>query len=164
VVAAAEDSDITISDLSELGTNDEITSVAIGEPNTVPAGKYATQALQSAGLLEYTTADDGTITITDNDFVTTKLNAGADKVGTVASYVKEGQCDVGLVYSSDIYRYDGIKAIYTVPADMHKDIVYPGAVCSSSENAEVAQDFLDFCMNDADAQQIFSEYGFELAA
>lgn len=164
VVAAAENSNITVTDLAELGTNDAITSVAIGEPNTVPAGKYATQALKAAGLLDYTTADDGTITIADNDFVTSKLNAGADKVGTVASYVKEGQCDVGLVYSSDIYRYSGIKAIYTVPADMHKAIVYPGAVCSSSKNAEVAQDFLNFCMNDADAQKIFSEYGFELAA
>jgi len=164
VVAAAENSNFNVSNLADLGTDSTITSVAIGEPNTVPAGKYAAQALQSAGLLDFTTADDGNITIQDNDFVTNKLNAGADKVGTVASYVREGQCDVGLVYSSDIYRYDGIKNIYTIPADMHKPIVYPGAVCTSTSNADVANDFLNFCLNDPDAQRIFSEYGFELAS
>ncbi|MDO4890378.1 MAG: extracellular solute-binding protein, partial [Coriobacteriaceae bacterium] len=89
-------------------------------------------------------------------------NAGADKVGTVASYVKEGQADVGFVYTSDIFRYDGIEVAYTTPADSHKTILYPGGVTTDSANAEVAKDFLTFCLENADAQKIFSEYGFEL--
>ena len=92
------------------------------------------------------------------------MNAGADKVGTVAKYVSQGDAQVGFVYSSDIYRYNGIKSIYTVPSDMHKAIKYPGAVTKDSANAQAAADFLNFCMSDPDAQKIFSQYGFELAA
>ncbi len=163
VVCASQNSGITISSVEDLGTSSDVNSIAIGEPNTVPAGKYAVQSLETAGLCTTTTDADGKISVTYNDSVANKMNDGADKVGTVASYVKQGQCDVGFVYSSDIYRYDGIQAILTVPANYHKAIKYPGAVCTSSKNAETAKDFLNFCTTDPEAQQIFAKYGFELA-
>jgi molybdate transport system substrate-binding protein len=164
VVCTASGSNITISSLDDL-KSDAVTSIAIGEPNTVPAGKYALQSLESAGLATYDTAEDGTISnIVWDPSIANKMNAGADKVGTVASYVKEGQCDVGFVYSSDIFRYDGIQTAYTVPADMHKAIKYPGAPVASSANADAAKAFITFCMTDPDAQKVFSKYGFELAS
>ena len=162
VVVAGADSTITVSSLKDLAS-DAITSIAIGDPNVVPAGKYAVQALESAGLCTTKTADDGTITVTYDKSIAKKINDGADKVGTVASYVNEGQCDVGLVYTSDLYRYEGIKSIFTTPADSHKDILYPGAAIADSANADAAAEFLDFCLNNADAQKIWQEYGFELA-
>lgn len=160
VVCAAENSSIQVKDLNDLNT-DAISSFALGDPATVPAGKYAAQSLQSAGLC--TLNDDNTITWS-SDALKAKANAGADKVGTVAKYVSQGDAQVGFVYSSDIYRYDGIKTIYTVPSDMHKAIKYPGAVCKDTQHAQEAADFINFCMTDADAQQIFSKYGFELAS
>ena len=163
VVVTGTDSTITVSDLKELGTNDSITSIAIGDPNVVPAGKYAVQALESAGLCKITEKDDGTLSVKYDKSIANKINDGADKVGTVASYVNEGQCDVGLVYTSDLYRYDGIQNIYTVPADMHKTISYPGAPIADSANVDTVKDFIDFCMTDADALKIWQEYGFELA-
>ena len=164
VVCAKTDSDIEVKDVKDLATNDKVESIAIGEPNAVPAGKYALQTLESAGLAKYTTNDDKTISdIKWDKSIEKKMNAGADKVGTVASYVADGTCTVGMVYTSDIYRYDGIEAIYTTPADSHKAIVYPGAVCSSAAQADAAADFLKFCMENADAQKIFAQYGFELA-
>ena len=162
VVVAGADSTITVSSLKDLAS-DAITSIAIGDPNVVPAGKYAVQALESAGLCTTKTADDGTITVTYDKSIASKINDGADKVGTVASYVNEGQCDVGLVYTSDLYRYEGIKSVFTTPADSHKDILYPGAAIADSANADAAAEFLDFCLNNADAQKIWQEYGFELA-
>ena len=60
------------------------------------------------------------------------------------------------------FRYDGIEVAYTTPADSHKTILYPGAVVKDSANAEAAADFIKFCLENADAQKIFSEYGFEL--
>ena len=162
VVVAGADSTITVSSLKDLAS-DAITSIAIGDPNVVPAGKYAVQALESAGLCTTKTADDGTITVTYDKSIANKINDGADKVGTVASYVNEGQCDVGLVYTSDLYRYEGIKSVFTTPADSHKDILYPGAAIADSANADAAAEFLDFCLNNADAQKIWQEYGFELA-
>lgn len=162
VVVTAADSTITVSSLEDLA-GDAITSIAIGDPNVVPAGKYAVQALESAGLCTTETAEDGTITVTYDKSIAKKINDGADKVGTVASYVNEGQCDVGFVYTSDLYRYDGIQSIFTTPADSHKDILYPGAAIADSANAEAAAEFLDFCLNNADAQKIWQQYGFELA-
>ena len=157
VLAVAADSDLQISDVSDLAT-DAIASFAMGEPNAVPAGNYALQTLVSAGLA---TGDKAGYEFDAS--IADKVNDGADKVGTVATYVSSGEVDCGFVYTSDIYRYDGIKVAYTVPADMHKDIVYPGAVCAQTANADVAADFLNFCMTDADAQAVFAQYGFELA-
>jgi molybdate transport system substrate-binding protein len=163
VVCVKDGSDIKVASIEELATNDAIESIAIGDPNVVPAGKYALQAFESAGLVTYDEADDGTVeNIKWDASIEGKINAGADKVGTVASYVSEGTCTVGLVYTSDIYRYDGITVAYTTPADSHKTILYPGAVVKDSANAEAAADFVAFCLNNTDAQKIFSEYGFEL--
>ena len=163
VLCAAKSSGITVTSTEDLAT-DAIASFALGEPNIVPAGKYAVQSLEKAGLCTTETASDGTMTVTWADSVVDKVNAGADKVGTVAKYVSQGTAQVGFVYSSDIYRYDGIEAIFTLPADSHKAIKYPGAVCKDTANAEAAADFLNFCMTDPAAQKVFSEYGFELAS
>ena len=164
VICVQEGNDkVAVSDIKDLATNDDIKTIAIGEPNAVPAGKYALQALESAGLVTYDEAEDGTVENIEWDAsIEGKINAGADKVGTVASYVKEGQADVGFIYTSDIFRYDGVEVAYTTPADSHKTILYPGGVTTDSANAEVAADFLQFCLTNADAQKIFSEYGFEL--
>lgn len=162
VICTKSGSTLQISSISDLAT-DKVSSFAIGDPNTVPAGKYALQALKSAGLVTYDEASDGTVSnVVWAASVASKVNAGADKVGTVASYVKQGTVDCGFVYTSDIYRYDGIGVAFTTPADSHKAIKYPGAVCTSSSNPEVAADFLNFCLTDPDALKIFSEYGFEL--
>ena len=164
VVVAGNDSTISITDLKELATNDAITSISIGDPNAGPAGKYAVQSLEAAGLCKITENEDKTISVEYDKSIADKINDGADKVGTVASYVNEGQCDVGLVYTSDLYRYDGIQNVYTVPADMHKAIQYPGAAITESANAETVADFLNFCMTNEEALKIWQQYGFELAA
>lgn len=166
VICTKEGSTLKINSLEDLATNSEITSIAIGDPATVPAGNYAFQSLQSAGfVVSNNTNDKGKpVDIVWADSIAGKMNAGADKVGTVASYVQSGQATCGFVYSSDIYRYDGIQSAYTTPADSHKAIKYPGAVCTTSSNPDVAADFLDFCVNDPDAQKIFQQYGFELAS
>ena len=157
VIVAAADSDIQINSLEDVANVEG--NIAIGEPGAVPAGKYANQALASVGLYSSDTGEDGTYA----DSIASRVNQ-ANSVGTAAQYVASGECSIGFVYSSDVYRYDGLKVIYTVPDDTHKPIVYPGAVAASSEHADAAQDFIDFCMNDEDALAIWSQYGFELAA
>ena len=69
-----------------------------------------------------------------------------------------------MVYSSDVYRFGGVKIVSTVPADTHKNIVYPAAICADSTNAEAAQEFLDWAFTNEDAIKIWQEWGFELAA
>ena len=161
VLCAADGSNLKVTDLADLA-KDDVKSFALGEPAVVPAGDYAAQSLAAAGLLEYD-ADNKTITSWTDSALEAKANTGADKVGTVAQYVSGGEADLGFVYSSDIYRYDGIEAIYTIPADSHKAIKYPGAVTKDAKQAAAAADFLDFCLNDTEAQAVFAQYGFELA-
>lgn len=156
VIARAADGDIVINAIEDVA-GDAITKMAIGDAATVPAGKYANQALNSVGLYSGADGDDGEYDASIIDKVVL-----ADKVGTAANYVATGDCQIGFVYSSDIYRYDGIEVAFVIPSDAHKAIKYPGAVISESANAEVAADFLAFCLNDPDAQKIWSEYGFEV--
>lgn len=157
VVVKAEGSDVEIGSLEDVKNIEG--KVAIGDAVTVPAGKYANQALNTIGLYTGAAGDDGEYAPEFADRV-----ALADKVGTAAKYVSTGDATIGFVYSSDIFRYDGIEQAFVCPEDTHKPIVYPGAVSASSEHAEAAADFLDFCMNDAEAQKVWAKYGFELFA
>ena len=157
VVVKAEGSDVEIASLEDVKNIEG--KVAIGDAVTVPAGKYANQALSTIGLYTGAAGDDGVYAPEFADRV-----ALADKVGTAAKYVSTGDATIGFVYSSDIFRYDGIEQTFVCPEDAHKPIVYPGAVSASSEHAAAAADFLDFCMNDAEAQKVWAKYGFELFA
>lgn len=157
VVVKAEGSDVEIASLEDVKNIEG--KVAIGDAVTVPAGKYANQALNTIGLYAGAAGDDGVYAPEFADRV-----ALADKVGTAAKYVSTGDATIGFVYSSDIFRYDGIEQAFVCPEDTHKPIVYPGAVAASSEHAKAAADFLDFCLNDAEAQKVWAKYGFELFA
>lgn len=157
VVVKAEGSDVEIASLEDVKNVEG--KVAIGDAVTVPAGKYANQALNTIGLYTGAAGDDGEYAPEFAGRV-----ALADKVGTAAKYVSTGDATIGFVYSSDIFRYDGIEQAFVCPEDTHKPIVYPGAVSASSEHAKAAADFLDFCMNDAEAQKVWAKYGFELFA
>lgn len=157
VVVKAEGSDVEIASLEDVKNIEG--KVAIGDAVTVPAGKYANQALNTIGLYTGAAGDDG---VYAHEFA--GRVALADKVGTAAKYVSTGDATIGFVYSSDIFRYDGIEQAFVCPEDTHKPIVYPGAVAASSEHAKAAADFLDFCLNDAEAQKVWAKYGFELFA
>lgn len=157
VVVKAEGSGVEIASLEDVKNIEG--KVAIGDAVTVPAGKYANQALSTIGLYTGAAGDDGVYAPEFAGRV-----ALADKVGTAAKYVSTGDATIGFVYSSDIFRYDGIEQAFVCPEDTHKPIVYPGAVAASSEHAKAAADFLDFCLNDAEAQKVWAKYGFELFA
>lgn len=157
VVVKAEGSDVEIASLENVKNIEG--KVAIGDAVTVPAGKYANQALSTIGLYTGAAGDDGVYAPEFADRV-----ALADKVGTAAKYVSTGDATIGFVYSSDIFRYDGIEEAFVCPEDSHKPIVYPGAVAESSEHADEAKAFIDFCLTNKKAQKIWAKYGFELSA
>ena len=156
VIIRAEGSDTKVEAIADVANLDG--KIAIGDAKTVPAGKYANQALASVSLYTNAEGADGEYAASIADKV-----ALADKVGTAAKYVSTGDCVAGFVYSSDIFRYDGIEEAFVCPEDSHKPIVYPGAVSATSENAEEAAKFLEFCLTNKDAQKIWAKYGFELS-
>jgi molybdate transport system substrate-binding protein len=164
VIVAGENSDITEVALDDVATGQY--TVAVGDDN-VPAGNYAKQALSTVGCWvdeEGTTGSesDGKGGTFDGTPLAGLVTEGSS-VGNVCSYANSGDVDLAFVYTSDVYRFGGVKIVGTVPSDTHKNIIYPAAVCADSENAEAAAAFLDWCTTDEEALKIWQEWGFELA-
>jgi molybdate transport system substrate-binding protein len=135
------DSKLVLGGLQDL-TKPEVKRVAVGNPATVPAGRYAKQALVKAGLW---------------DKLSPKFIL-AESVRQVLDYVRRGEVDTGFVYSTDAAIAKGkVKIIKAVTE--HAPILYPLAVTASTGKKALAQDFLNFVLSPP-AQAIFKKYGF----
>ena len=121
---------------------DTVRRLAIGEPDSVPAGRYGRETLAALNLL---TA------------VEPKLVYGKN-VRQVLAYVETGSADGGLVYASDAARSGQVSLVAVAPLSSHSSIRYPVALVDGA--GATAQDFLDFLNSDT-AQQVFERYGFE---
>ena len=154
VIVTAESNDISEITLEDAVSGDY--TIAIGDAN-VPAGNYARQSLASVGCYTDENGTDGQITGAIEGLV-----QEADKVGSVCKLAESGEVDLAFVYSSDVERYGGVKVVCTVPADTHKDIIYPAAVTTMDDSNGAAQAFLDWCVSSPEAQEIWGKWGFEL--
>lgn len=143
VLVATEGTEVK--DLDTLAT-DDITKIAIGDPESVPAGKYAKEVLDNTKLY---------------DKVEDKLVLAKD-VKEVLAWVQQGNAEVGFVYLSDAQGAKGVTVAYTTEADTHSAINYPIAVLKASENQDKAKAFEDFLLSD-DGQTILEKYGFKKA-
>ena len=122
---------------------DDVEKIAIGDPESVPAGKYAKEVLDNTKLY---------------DNVKDKLVLAKD-VKEVLSWVQKGNADVGFVYLSDATGVDDVDVVLTTDDDSHSEIAYPVAVLKDSKQAKVAQQFEDFLLSDK-AQNILEKHGF----
>lgn len=134
-----------VKELDELST-DDISKIAIGDPESVPAGKYAKEVLDNTKLY---------------DKVEDKLVLAKD-VKEVLAWVQQGNAEIGFVYLSDAQGAEGVEVAYTTEADSHSPINYPIAVLKSSEKQDKAKAFEDFLLS-ADGQTILEKYGFKKA-
>lgn len=159
VIVAAEDStleNVTLEDIAA-GTY----TVAVGDDN-VPAGNYAAQALSTVGAYVDPSGKTGAdITGKEGSYEGITPLFGA-KVGDVCAYVETGDVDVALVYTSDVYRFGGVKIVGTIAADTHKNIIYPAAIATDSRYSEEVGEFLEWATTDAAAKKVWQEWGFEL--
>ncbi|WKY47138.1 molybdate ABC transporter substrate-binding protein [Eubacteriaceae bacterium ES3] len=142
VLIVPADSEASI-DSFEGVTDESITSIGIGEMESVPAGRYAKQVFTSLGIL---------------DQVTAKAVFGKD-VKEVLTWVETGNVDAGVVYSTDAKVSDSVKVVATADADTHDPIIYPVAMIKSSQNADASMAFIEFLQSDT-AIGIFEGYGF----
>ena len=144
VLIVPADSDKQIKSFDDLKNVDG--TIAIGDPESVPAGQYAKEALTNLGMW---------------DAVQSKLSLGTD-VTAVLNQVGQGSADCGIVYATDAKSSDDVKVICEVPEGALKTpVIYPVAVLENSEDAEAAQAFVDF-LQTQEAQDKFEEYGFTI--
>lgn len=117
--------------------------IAVGKPASVPAGRYAQQALAGLQLWEPLQA---------------KL-VFADNVRQVLDYVARGEVEAGFVYRSDATLLPGKVRVAGV-ATGHTPIRYPVAVVKDSRHPELARDFVAFLAG-AEAQALLRQAGFD---
>lgn len=118
--------------------------LSIGEPDTVPAGKYTKEVLEHLGLW---------LSVQD------KLVMGSD-VRQVLTHVVMGNADYGIVYASDAFISDKVIVVAEAELTAHSPIIYPGAVVKESDYQEEAQDFLDYVASEK-GRAVLQKYGFQ---
>ncbi len=144
VLIVPADSNSTISSFKDL--KDANGTIAIGDPESVPAGQYGKEVLNSTGIW---------------DDVQSKLSLGTS-VTAVLNQVAEGSADYGIVYSTDAKSNDGVKVVCEASNDTLKTpVIYPVALLKNSTDSEAAQAFMDF-LQTKEAKDVFVEYGFTI--
>lgn len=119
----------------------DASQIAIGEVETVPAGKYAKEAFTSLNLF---------------DELESKFIYASD-VRAVLTYVAQGEVDAGVVYETDAKtEEDNVDIVDEFGSDTHKPIIYPIGTLSESESVK---EFYNFLNSDV-ALDIFKKYGF----
>jgi len=134
----------TTEDLKALLTSAKL--FAIGNPDAVPAGRYATQALKSLGLYS---------------IVEKKLVLGGT-VREVLQFVQSGSAPYGVVFLTDAMSVkpdSGIKVLYQFAAKLSSPVIYPVAIVGASKNADKAAAFIAFLQTPA-AKEAFKKAGF----
>ncbi|MGG6312022.1 molybdate ABC transporter substrate-binding protein [Paenibacillus macerans] len=127
----------TIKDLTNIG------DIAIGTPESVPAGKYAQQTLAYHKLW---------------DSLQSRLVLTKD-VKQVLSYVETGNVDAGFVYKTDAALSDKVKVALSAEPESHDPIEYPVGVLKGSSHPDEAKAFYEFLLS-GEARQVFSKFGF----
>ncbi|MFK3938096.1 molybdate ABC transporter substrate-binding protein [Alkalihalobacillus sp. NPDC078783] len=141
LIATPEVAD-TVQDVNDL-TNEQLQKISIGQPESVPAGRYSKQALESLGLW---------------DELEDRLIYGSD-VRQVLTYVETGNADAGLVYETDAMTSSSIEFINTIPEETHDPIHYPIGLVKEAASQETAVDFYEYLQTE-EALNVFESYGF----
>jgi molybdate transport system substrate-binding protein len=112
-----------------------------GEPDSVPAGIYARQALVSLGWWD---SLQGRI-------------VGTDDVRAALAFVERGECALGIVYATDALVSRKVRVVARFPEDSHDPILYPFALLQGARPA--ARAFLEE-LESPSAAALFAQYGF----
>jgi molybdate transport system substrate-binding protein len=125
-------------------TSDSVKRIAVGNPKTVPAGRYAAEAFAYYGIAPK---------------IKDKL-VYAENVRQVLDYVARGEVDAGVVYSTDAaIRMRDIYIAANAPEASHKPIVYPIAVVKDANNISAAGAFVRLVLS-KEGMAILGKYGF----
>jgi molybdate transport system substrate-binding protein len=144
LVGPAGAPDIEISSGTDLAGALNGGRIAMGDPKSVPAGRYGEQALTSLGLW---------------DSVKDKI-APAENVRAALALVQRGEAPLGIVYATDARGFSDVKVVGTFPDDSHDPIVYPIGIVAGHNRPEV-NGFFDFLSSD-EGKALFKSYGFKI--
>lgn len=116
--------------------------LAVGDPDHVPAGIYAREALTNLGVWE----------------VLEPRLARMNDVRSALALVERGEAPFGIVYATDAAAAKGVRVVGTFPASSHGKVSYPVALIAGQDKG-AARRFLDF-MTSPEGKAVFREHGF----
>ncbi len=121
--------------------------------SSVPVGNYTLQMLSKA-------SNNSSYGPGFNTSVLANVVSEEPSVNDVVVKVATGQGDAGIVYVSDVpAAYKDKVTVITIPDSVNVIAKYPIGVLSSSQNAQLAQKWIDYVMS-PDGQAILVKYGF----
>lgn len=133
----------TLQSFEEL-TRAEIKKIAVGNPKSVPAGRYAAEVLQYFQLVE---------PLKDKLIL-------AENVRQVLDYVARGEVEAGVVYRTDtMTKAKEVKIAAAAPEKSHKPVVYPLGMVKGSNNENAAREFITAVVS-AEGKAVLKKYGF----
>lgn len=118
--------------------------LSTGDPDHVPVGLYAKQALEHLGQWQR---------------FENKI-ARADSVRSALAFVEIGEAPFGIVYATDAVVSKKVKVVATFPETLHDPVVYPVALVAGRNNP-TAKAYLEFLGSPA-AAEVFKKYGFKV--
>jgi molybdate transport system substrate-binding protein len=136
-IAVAPGNPKKIAGLADLARPDVV--LVLAAP-TVPAGKYALEALTRAG-------------------VTAKPVSQEVDVRAVLNKVSLGEADAGIVYVTDVKSAPGRVTGIDIPEQQQVLARYPIVVVKDSKNTRLAHGFVDYLLSPA-GQSLLAEFGF----
>ncbi len=121
----------------------QVLKISIGNPESVPVGRYAKAALEKQGVWEA---------------LVPKFVMGSS-VKQALEYVMRGEVEAGFVFGTDaVIAKDKVRVVAEIPTIT--PIVYPVAVVAASAKKEAAQAFIHY-LQGAESQAILTKYGFK---
>ncbi|MGW9530367.1 molybdate ABC transporter substrate-binding protein [Paenibacillus terrae] len=144
VAVIPTDGTMNIASVNDL-TKEEVKKVAIGIPESVPAGKYAQEALTNVKLW---------------DVLQSKLVQAKD-VRQVLQYVETGNADVGFVYKTDALTSQKAKIAFEVDPKTYSSVEYPIGIIKASKHTQEAEDFYAY-LQSQESLNIMTKYGFTI--
>ena len=122
--------------------------IALGDPESVPAGQYAKEALTNLNVW---------------DGIQDKVSFGTN-VTEVLNQVAAASADAGIVYATDAASMaDQVTVVAEAPeGSLEKKVIYPVAVVKATAHEDAAKAFVDF-LQTPEAITVFEAYGFVAA-
>ncbi len=121
--------------------------IALGNPQNVPAGQYAKQALEKVGIYAA--------------MAQAKKFVLASDVRHALMYADQEEVDGAFVYKTDALLAKQAKIILTVPDDLHDKITYPMVLTATGTKSGAVKAFYEYLAGEK-TKAVLEKYGFML--
>ena len=123
--------------------DDALVHLAVGDPETVPAGSYARASLEDLGL--WASLEPRLVQ--------------AEDVRSALAWVESGLAQAGIVYVTDLHASERVRLAFLLPPDSYEEIVYPLLIPSEAPHPQWARRLAAHLVSPA-GQAAFAGAGF----